>query len=143
LDQVTRFGLLDERAEHRHVQRYLERFRVKAPSLRQRIRYLSGGNQQKVILGKWLATRPRVLLLDEPTRGIDVNTKREIYALLDELTADGLAVVVVSSELPEILAVADRILVLSEGRRTAEFTRAEATSERVMQAALPQGREAA
>ena len=143
LKQVVRFGLLDERAEHRHVQRYLERFRVKAPSLRQRIRYLSGGNQQKVILGKWLATRPRVLLLDEPTRGIDVNTKREIYALLDELTADGLAVVVVSSELPEILAVADRILVLSEGRRTAEFTRAEATSERVMQAALPQGREAA
>jgi ABC-type sugar transport system ATPase subunit len=143
LAQVTRFGLIQERAESRHVRRYLDRFRVKTPSLRQRIRHLSGGNQQKVILGKWLATRPRVLLLDEPTRGIDVHAKCEIYALLDELTADGLAVVVVSSELPEILAIADRILVLSEGRRTAEFTRAEATCERVMQAALPRGKEAA
>ena len=84
---------------------YLERFRVKTPSLDQPIRDLSGGNQQKVILAKWLATGPRVLLLDEPTRGIDIQAKKEIYALIDELTDDGLAVVVVSSELPEILAV--------------------------------------
>lgn len=143
LPQVERLGFLNSRAERNHVRRFLERFRVKTPSLRQRIRNLSGGNQQKVILGKWLATRPKVLLLDEPTRGIDVHAKREIYTLLDELTDDGLAVVVVSSELPEILAIADRILVLCEGRQTAEFSRAEATGEQVMQAALPRGKGAA
>jgi ABC-type sugar transport system ATPase subunit len=140
LRQVTRFGCVNDRVERQHVQRFLERFRVRTPSLTQCIRNLSGGNQQKVILGKWLATRPKVLLLDEPTRGIDVNAKREIYELLNELTADGLAVMVVSSELPEILAIADRIVVLCEGRQTAEFSRAEATAERVMQAALPRGK---
>lgn len=143
LCQVTRFGCVRDRAERRHIQRFLERFRVKTPSLDQCIRHLSGGNQQKVILGKWLATQPKVLLLDEPTRGIDVNAKREICALLDELTAAGLAVVLVSSELPELLAMADRIVVLCEGRQTAQFSRAEATSERVMQAALPRAKEAA
>jgi ribose transport system ATP-binding protein len=142
LGEVTRWGCVNDRAERQHVQRFLERFRVKTPSLGQCIRNLSGGNQQKVILGKWLATRPQVLLLDEPTRGIDVNAKREIYGLIDELTGDGLAVIVVSSELPEILAMADSILVLCEGRQTAEFTRAEASSERVMHAALPRRKEA-
>jgi len=141
--QVTQFGWVCDRAERQHVQRFLERFRVKTPSLERRIRDLSGGNQQKVILVKWLATRPAVLLLDEPTRGIDVNAKREIYQLLDELTAEGLAVVLVSSELPEILAMADRVVVLCEGRQTAELSRAEASSERLMQAALPPGKEAA
>jgi ribose transport system ATP-binding protein len=141
LREVTRWGCVNARAERQHIQRFLERFRVKTPSLGQCIRHLSGGNQQKVILGKWLATRPKVLLLDEPTRGIDVHAKSEIYGLIDELTADGLAVVVVSSELPEILAMADRILILCEGRQTAEFTRAEATSERVMHAALPRRKE--
>ena len=101
------------------------------------IRNLSGGNQQKVILAKWLATGPKVLLLDEPTRGIDIQAKEEIYALINELTSDGLAVVAVSSELPEILAVSDRILVLCEGRPTAEFARSEATEEKIMHAALP------
>lgn len=138
---VERFGLLNDRAERRHLERHLERLRVKTPSLRQRVGYLSGGNQQKVVLGKWLATQPHVLLLDEPTRGIDVQAKREIYQLLDELVAEGLGILVASSELPELLAIADRILVLCEGRKTAEFSRAEATEERVMQAALPQGKE--
>jgi ribose transport system ATP-binding protein len=137
LDRAERFGLMNDRAEREHVQGYIERFRVKTPSLRQRIRDLSGGNQQKVILAKWLATGPKVLLLDEPTRGIDIQTKEEVYALINELTNDGLAVLAVSSELPEILAVSDRILVLSEGRPTAEFARAEATEEKIMHAALP------
>ena len=137
LDRAVRFGLIHGRAEREHVQGYLERFRVKTPSLRQTIRNLSGGNQQKVILAKWLATGPRVLLLDEPTRGIDIQAKEEIYALINELTSDGLAVVAVSSELPEILAVSDRILVLCEGRPTAEFARSEATEEKIMHAALP------
>ena len=137
MDRAVHFGLIHGRAEREHVQGYLERFRVKTPSLRQTIRNLSGGNQQKVILAKWLATGPRVLLLDEPTRGIDVQAKEEIYALITELTSDGLAVVAVSSELPEILAVSDRILVLCEGRPTAEFARSEATEEKIMHAALP------
>lgn len=137
LERAERFGLLFARAETEHVREYLERFRVKTSSLDQPVRDLSGGNQQKVILAKWLATGPRVLLLDEPTRGIDIQAKKEIYTLINELTADGLAVVAVSSELPEILAVSDRILVMCEGRATAEFTRTEATEEKIMHAALP------
>jgi ribose transport system ATP-binding protein len=137
LERTLRVGLVDEAREAAHVTPFLERFRVKTPSLRQPVRHLSGGNQQKVILAKWLATAPRVLLLDEPTRGIDINAKREIYAFVDELARAGLGLIVVSSELPEILALSDRILVLCEGRRTAEFTRAEATAEAVLRAALP------
>jgi ribose transport system ATP-binding protein len=90
-----------------------------------------------VILAKWLAARPKVLLLDEPTRGIDVNAKREIYTLIDELARGGLGVVVVSSELPEVLALADRVMVMCEGRKTAEFRRGEANEQDVMSAALP------
>src|SRR5690606_9128130 len=112
-------------------------------SLGQVVRNLSGGNQQKVVLSKWMATDPKVLLLDEPTRGIDINAKREIYTLIDELAQAGLGVVMVSSELPEILAIADRIVVLSEGRKTAEFNRSEATEERILKAALPSGKGAA
>jgi len=100
---------------------------------------LSGGNQQKVVLAKWLATNPKVLLLDEPTRGIDINAKNEIYTLIDELARGGLGVVMVSSELPEILGIADRILVLCEGRKTAQFNRGEATEGMIVKAALPGG----
>jgi D-xylose transport system ATP-binding protein len=96
---------------------------------------LSGGNQQKVVLGKWLLTGPKVLFLDEPTRGIDVGAKQEIYAEINKLARDGLAIVLVSSELPEVLGLSDRILVLHEGRVTGEFTRQEATPEKVMTAA--------
>lgn len=137
LSRVLRFGLVDTARETAHVKPYLDRFRVKTPSLDQRIRNLSGGNQQKVILAKWLATQPKVVLLDEPTRGIDINAKREIYAFIDELAQAGLGVIVVSSEIPEILALADRIVVLCEGRRSAELSRADATPERLLHAALP------
>lgn len=135
--RLERFGLVDESAERRLVAKSIDRFRVKTPSQKQIIRNLSGGNQQKVILGKWIATEPFILLLDEPTRGIDVNAKGEIYSLIDELANDGLALVVVSSELPEVLAISDRIVVLCEGRMTGEFTRAEASEETIMKAALP------
>jgi ABC-type sugar transport system ATPase subunit len=137
LPRLERFGFLDQRAEGSLVGEAIERFRVKTPSQNQMIRNLSGGNQQKVILGKWLATHPKVLLLDEPTRGIDVGAKGEIYALIEELTADGLAVIVVSSELPEILALSDRIAVLCEGKQTALFDRTDANEEAIMNAALP------
>ena len=137
LDQTERFGFLDASRESDLVHRYVNRLRIKTPSIHQITRLLSGGNQQKVVLAKWLATRPKVLLLDEPTRGIDIAAKREIYELMDELVASGLGVVLVSSELPEILAVADRILVMCDGRKTAEFDRPDATEEKIMKAALP------
>ena len=137
LPRVEHFGLLNESRENQFVDKIIQRFRVKTPSQEQVIRNLSGGNQQKVILGKWLATQPKVLLLDEPTRGIDVQAKGEIYALIEELVAEGLAVIVVSSELPEILAISDRIVVLCEGCKTAEFDRAEANENLILKAALP------
>jgi ribose transport system ATP-binding protein len=137
LERTERFGLLRAGLEKGLVNKYVERLRIKTPSLAQVVQNLSGGNQQKVVLAKWLATEPKVLLLDEPTRGIDINAKEEIYALIDELTRAGLGIVMVSSELPEILAISDRIMVMSEGRKTGEFSRDEATEELVMKAALP------
>jgi len=137
LEQTEQWGLLDAFREAALVGQYVKRLRIKVSSLRQLTRFLSGGNQQKVVLAKWLATRPKVLLLDEPTRGIDIAAKREIYELVDEMVAGGLGVVLVSSELPEILAVADRILVMCEGRGTADLARSQATAENIMHAALP------
>jgi ribose transport system ATP-binding protein len=137
LQQTEKFGLLNVARERKLVNSFVERLRVKTPSIWQLVRNLSGGNQQKIVLAKWLATKPKVLMLDEPTRGIDINAKREIYALIDELTQAGLGVILVSSELPEVLGVADRILVLSQGRLAAEFARADATEENVLAAALP------
>jgi ribose transport system ATP-binding protein len=143
LEKFQRFGAIVPSRERRLAQKYVDRLRVKTPSLAQPVRNLSGGNQQKVVLAKWLATEPRVLLLDEPTRGVDVGAKQEIHALIRELAAGGLAVVMASSEMPEMLAVADRILVLSEGRLTAEFARGEATEESLLRAALPTQRASA
>ena len=116
-------------------ERYAKELRIKAPTVFTIVGTLSGGNQQKVVLAKWLLTNPKVLFLDEPTRGIDVGAKQEIYAQIDRLASEGLAIVLVSSELPEVLGLADRILVLHEGRITGEFARSEATPEKVMAAA--------
>ena len=101
----------------------------------QRAQQLSGGNQQKVVLAKWLGTKPRVLILDEPTRGIDVGTKAAVHRLMSNLAAEGIAILMISSELPEILGMSDRVLVMREGRLTAEFSRADATQEKLMAAA--------
>lgn len=139
LSKIERMGFLQPALERELVGSYVNRLRVKTPSHEQLIVNLSGGNQQKMVLAKWLATEPKVLLLDEPTRGIDINAKKEIYALIDELAQSGLGVVMVSSELPEILGIADRIMVLCEGRKTAEFQRGEATEEMIVKAALPGG----
>ncbi len=117
------------------MQRSIAQLRIKTPGPGAQVNTLSGGNQQKVALAKCLMTQPQVLLLDEPTRGIDVGAKAEIYALISELAADGAGIVMASSELPELLAMCDRILVLCEGRVTAELSRAEATQERIMEAA--------
>ncbi len=136
LARLSRLGMVNEGAERELVGDVIKRFGVKTPSQEQLIRNLSGGNQQKVILGKWVSIAPDVLLLDEPTRGIDVNAKAEIYALIAELVAEGMAVIAVSSELPEIQAISDRIVVLSEGRKTAEFDQADGDEEAMMHAAL-------
>jgi D-xylose transport system ATP-binding protein len=113
----------------------MQSLRIKANSPMTVAGTLSGGNQQKVVLGKWLLTNPKVLFLDEPTRGIDVGAKQEIYAEINKLAKEGLAIVLVSSELPEVLGLSDRIIVLHEGRMTGEFARSEATPEEVMAAA--------
>jgi ribose transport system ATP-binding protein len=111
---------------------------IRTPHLEQKVRNLSGGNQQKVIIARWLAVNPKILILDEPTRGIDVASKAEIHTLMSELASRGIAILMISSELPEILGVSDRILVMREGRLMAEFSRAEATQDRIMQAATGQ-----
>ena len=139
LDDVEQFGLINSRLETTHVTGSIKRFKVKTPSIHQLIKNLSGGNQQKVILGKWLATDPKILLLDEPTRGIDVNTKQEIYELIRELSRDGLGVIMVSSELPEIMAVSDRIMVMCEGAKSADILRSSATEHDILSAAIPLG----
>jgi len=138
IEKVERFGFLSDRLERGLARGYIDNLTIKTASEREPVRNLSGGNQQKVVIAKWLATSPKVLLLDEPTRGIDVNAKNQIYRLIGELAAAGLAIVMISSELPEIMTIADRLVVLSEGRQTAEFSRLEATEESILKAALPQ-----
>jgi rhamnose transport system ATP-binding protein len=110
-------------------------FQVRMTGVDQLVGALSGGNQQKVVLAKWLASKPRVLILDEPTRGIDIGAKVEVHRIISELAASGLGIVLISSDLPEVLAMSDRILVMHEGRIAAEIDRAQATEERVMYAA--------
>jgi rhamnose transport system ATP-binding protein len=135
---LNRFGLIQTSAEDAAAERYRERLRIRAPSVRVPVATLSGGNQQKVVLSKWLDTRPRVLILDEPTRGIDVGSKAEVHQMIDELAREGLAIILISSDLPEVLAISDRILVMREGAQMAIFSRDEATAERVLTAAMGQ-----
>ncbi|HET9316506.1 MAG TPA: ATP-binding cassette domain-containing protein, partial [Vicinamibacteria bacterium] len=125
----------DHRERRKEAQAQVDALRIRTPGLNLAAAQLSGGNQQKVVLGKWLMSAPRVLLLDEPTRGIDVGAKAEIYELIARLAGQGLAVILVSSELPEVLGLSHRVLVLSQGRPTATLEAAEATPERVMAAA--------
>jgi rhamnose transport system ATP-binding protein len=140
---LTRGGLIAGRAENRLAKDWAARLQLKYHRLEDPVGFLSGGNQQKVVLAKWLATEPKVLMVDEPTRGIDVGTKAEVHRLLSELAGRGVAVLMISSELPEVLGMADRVLVMHEGRLTGNLSRAEADEERVMRAATGQTLEAA
>nr|WP_017601003.1 ATP-binding cassette domain-containing protein [Nocardiopsis lucentensis] len=135
---LSRLGLLSSRAERASAREWGARLQLKAGAFTDAVATLSGGNQQKVVLAKWLSTEPRVLFVDEPTRGIDVGTKAEVHRLLSTLAGQGLAIVMVSSELPEVLGMADRVLVMHEGRLTAELDRDEADEESVMYAATGQ-----
>ncbi|MGA7213913.1 MAG: sugar ABC transporter ATP-binding protein [Terrimicrobiaceae bacterium] len=137
LKHLKRGPFLDFNGEKLLAEGYVESLRIKTPNVRETVRNLSGGNQQKIVVAKWLATKPRILIVDEPTRGIDVGARAEIHRLIVALARDeGLAVVVISSDLQEVLRLADRVLVMHEGRITGEFTRAEATQEAVLTAAL-------
>ncbi|MFD2537484.1 sugar ABC transporter ATP-binding protein [Sphingobacterium chuzhouense] len=137
LSSLEKLGVLADIQEKELCRQYVERLRIKTATDQQQVGSLSGGNQQKVVLAKYLATHPKVLMLDEPTRGIDVYAKGEIYDLIREQATAGLGVMVVSSELPELFAVADRILVMCDGRITKQFKTEEATEESILQAALP------
>jgi ribose transport system ATP-binding protein len=132
LDRVSKVGLVSPRLEKDLARRMCEQLNVRTPSIQQTVGLLSGGNQQKVVLGKWLCRTPRVLLLDEPTRGIDVGAKSEIYRLMDQLAAQGLAILMISSDLEEILGMSDRVLVMHEGRLAGELARAAMTEEAIM-----------
>ena len=136
LGEFARAGFVNEKRERGVVQEFADRFRIKTPSLDQEIRYLSGGNQQKVLLTRWLMRSLKVIVVDEPTRGIDVGAKSEIFAVLDRLAGEGLAVVVMTSEMPELLGLSDRIAVMAEGRITAMINRSEATQEAILNAAI-------
>ena len=132
---LTRFGLITTRSENSAAQVWARKLEVKTAALDAVAGTLSGGNQQKVVLAKWLASNPKVLIIDEPTRGIDVGTKSEVHRMMSELAGMGLAILMISSELPEVLGMADRVLVMREGHLTATIDRAEATAENVMFAA--------
>ncbi|KJY24970.1 ATP-binding cassette domain-containing protein, partial [Streptomyces sp. NRRL S-495] len=136
LERLRRFRFVRRAAERELAQEYTDRLRVRTPSIEHEVRKLSGGNQQKVVLARWLARRPKVLILDEPTRGIDIGAKAEIYRIIADLAADGVAVLVISSELPEILGLADRVLVMQNGRVTGELDRADATEEAILSLAM-------
>ena len=138
LPQICGGVLTNEPREMAAGQSMVQSLRIKTASLMTEVGTLSGGNQQKVVLSKWLLTKPKVLLLDEPTRGIDVGAKQEIYAEIDRLARSGIAVVMVSSELPEVLGLADRILVLRDGQIAGEFSGADATPEAIMACATGQ-----
>ncbi len=132
-------GLVRSAEERETANAFRDRLRIRAPSVDTPASSLSGGNQQKVVLSKWLETKPKVLILDEPTRGIDVGAKVEVHQLVDELAAQGMAIILISSDLPEVLAMSDRILVMREGRQVAMIPHSEATQERVLSAAMGQG----
>jgi L-arabinose transport system ATP-binding protein len=136
LRRLSRLRFVRRRLERRIVRHYVERLRVRTPSLDQEVGKLSGGNQQKVVLARWLAAKPKVLILDEPTRGVDVGAKAELYRLVDELANDGLGILLISSELPEILGLADRIYVMQNGRITGELPGPGTTEEQVLGLAM-------
>lgn len=136
LDRMTRLGFLRHDEERRAAEHYVEELNIATPSLNQKVELLSGGNQQKVALAKWLCSESKILILDEPTRGIDVGAKVEVYRLMNNLARKGVGVIMISSELPEVLAMADRILVMSRGQFVAEYERGECTQEDILRCAV-------
>jgi ribose transport system ATP-binding protein len=141
LDRVSKAGILQRKAENALIERARQQFDISMASPDQEVQYLSGGNQQKVVLAKWLETRPAVIILDEPTRGVDVGAKFEIYQIMRQLTEQGVAILMISSELPEVLGMSDRILVMRDGRIVGEFSRDDATEAAIIELATTSGAE--
>jgi ABC-type sugar transport system ATPase subunit len=140
LDTYTHSGLLSTTEMRQISRKYVDDLRIATPSIDREVRYLSGGNQQKVLLAKWLVRNPRILIVDEPTRGVDVGSKADIYGILRNLAAQGMALLVVSSDLPEVLALAHRIVVMSEGCVVGELDAAAATEVTILELAAPKAR---
>lgn len=138
LSQLTRAGFIRARKEAALSESLVRQLAIKTPSIKQQVQYLSGGNQQRVVVAKWLATQPKILIVDEPTRGIDVGAKSEIHALINQLASRGVAILMISSELPEVLAMSDRILVMHQGRIKANLNGKQATEETIMRYATGQ-----
>jgi rhamnose transport system ATP-binding protein len=137
-DYLSSVGLIRRHAERVAAEKFQRRLSIRTPSVDVNVENLSGGNQQKVMLSKWLNAGPQLLILDEPTRGIDVGAKAEVHRIIDDLSAQGMGIIMISSDLPEVLAMSDRIVVMREGRQMATYSRKEATRERVMTAAMGQ-----
>ena len=135
LKKTTKWCFLNTKVENEYGNKYIQAMGIKTPSLKQRVKYLSGGNQQKVVIGKWLMTDCEVLIFDEPTRGIDIGAKAEIYRIMCELAKRGLAIIMISSELPEVLSMCDRVIVMREGEIVGEIDRQNATQEKIMRLA--------
>lgn len=140
-EYLSRVGLVRQSQEVAVAEQFRKRLSIRTPSVRTRVGQLSGGNQQKVMLSKWLNTRPQLLILDEPTRGIDVGAKAEVHHIISDLAQQGLAIILISSDMPEVLAMSDRILVMREGKQMGIFTRQEATQERILTAAMGQNKQ--
>ncbi len=135
LQKISKMGILNFFKQNKYAEKYVKAIDIRTPSILQKVGNLSGGNQQKVQVSKWLFTEPRILILDEPTRGIDVGAKFEIYTIINDLIAKGMSIMIISSELPEILGMCDRVYVIAEGLQTAEFDIEDATPEKIMQSA--------
>ena len=136
LPHYAKRGWVQTKSEAEAVEKMVNDLKIKAASINQQVTYLSGGNQQKAVIGRVLLASPKIVILDEPTRGVDVGAKFEIYKLINQLTNSGIAVVMISSELPEILGMSDRVLVLSKGKQTALLSKQEATQETIMRYAV-------
>jgi ribose transport system ATP-binding protein len=136
VDRFSRFGIVNAKRESNSAKHFVNELNIKTPSINQKVKFLSGGNQQKVVMSKWLCSQAEIFIFDEPTRGIDVGSKVEIYNLMNELTAAGVAIIMISSELLEILGMSDRILVMHQGKIAAEFSAQEATQEMILHSAL-------
>ena len=136
LRRLSRWRVVNRREERQLAERYLRELHIRTPSIEQEIATLSGGNQQKTVLARWLARELKLLILDEPTRGVDVGAKADIYGIIDRLAARGVAVLVISSELPEVLGLADRIVVMKGGTVSGTIERADATEEEILSLAI-------
>ncbi len=136
LNRLSRWGVINRHKEREIADYYVDKLMIQTPGVDQPVMGLSGGNQQKVVLAKWLALSPRVLILDEPTRGIDVGAKSDVHSLMSEIAGQGISIIMISSEMPEILGMSDRIIVMAGGRITGEFSRDEANQERIMSCAM-------